>query len=163
MVMTVFAFSSKTITGELKSLSDFAGKVLLIVNTASQCGFTPQYGELQALYEKYHDQGFEVFAFPCNQFMHQEPGTAQDIQQFCQVNYGVTFPIFDKVDVRGKDAHPLFQYLKEQSPGFFSKQIKWNFTKFLINQQGEVVDRFAPNTTPMKIEKDIENLLKINQ
>lgn len=157
--MTVYSFSAETITGEKISLSDYAGKVLLIVNTASQCGFTPQYAELQSLYEKYHDQGFEILAFPCNQFMHQEPGTNQDIQQFCQVNYGVTFPVFAKIDVRGQDAHPLFQYLMEQSPGVLSKQIKWNFTKFLINRQGDVVDRFAPNTTPTKFEADIIKLL----
>ena len=158
--MSVYSFSAKTITGETQSLSEYSGKVLLIANTASQCGFTPQYSELQSLYEKYHDQGFEILAFPCNQFMHQEPGTDQDIQQFCQVNYGVTFPIFSKVDVRGIDAHPLFQYLTEQSPGILSKQIKWNFTKFLINRQGEVVDRFAPNTAPTKFEEDIQKLLK---
>ncbi|MGV3489650.1 MAG: glutathione peroxidase [Tuberibacillus sp.] len=157
--MSIYSFSAKKINGEAVSLSEYKDQVLLIVNTASRCGFTPQYAELQQLYEKYHRQGFEILAFPCNQFMHQEPGNEEEIQEFCQTNYGVTFPLFAKIDVRGKDAHPLFKYLMEQAPGTFSKQIKWNFTKFLINRKGEVTARFAPSTSPAKLETDVQNLL----
>ncbi|HSH24146.1 MAG TPA: glutathione peroxidase [Massilibacterium sp.] len=156
---TVYDFFAKTITGEEKSLKEYEGKVLVIVNTASKCGFTPQYKELQALYEKYNNQGFEILGFPCNQFMKQEPGTEKDIQEFCQVNYGVTFPMFSKVDVKGKNAHPLFQYLTKHTSGVLSSEVKWNFTKFLINKSGEVVERFAPATKPEKMVAEIETLL----
>lgn len=156
---TVYDFFAKTITGEEKSLKEYEGKVLVIVNTASKCGFTPQYKELQALYEKYNNQGFEILGFPCNQFMKQEPGTEKDIQEFCQVNYGVTFPMFSKVDVKGKNAHPLFQYLTKHTSGVLSSEVKWNFTKFLINKNGEVVERFAPATKPEKMVAEIETLL----
>ncbi|MFG6119838.1 glutathione peroxidase [Thalassobacillus sp. B23F22_16] len=155
----VHDFSAIMITGEEKSLADFKGKVLLVVNTASKCGFTPQYEGLQELYDKYNEQGFEVLGFPSNQFMNQEPGTEQDIQEFCKVNYGVTFPMFSKVDVKGKDAHPLFQHLVKEAPGMISDQVKWNFTKFLVDQNGNVVDRYAPQTKPEDIEKDIQKLL----
>jgi glutathione peroxidase len=160
MMMTVYQFDAKKITGETISLNEFNGKVLLIVNTASKCGFTPQYKELQQLYEKYHEKGFEVLGFPCNQFMNQEPGDESEIQFFCEVNYGVTFPMFAKVDVKGKNAHPLFVYLTENAPGLMgTKGIKWNFTKFLIDRTGHVVSRYAPSTNPSEIAGDIENLL----
>lgn len=157
--MSVYDFSAKTITGEDKFLSDFKGKVLLIVNTASECGFTPQYKELQILYEKYHKNGFEILGFPCNQFGKQDPGTNQEIENFCQKNYGVTFPLFEKVDVKGEHAHPLFKYLTEEASGMLTDQIKWNFTKFLVDKNGQVIDRFAPQTKPTKLESDIEKAL----
>ncbi|MBU5467548.1 glutathione peroxidase [Virgibacillus sp. MSJ-26] len=157
--MTVYDYSAETISGGDKSLSDFKRKVLLIVNTASECGFTPQYKGLQHLYEKYHDQGFEILGFPCNQFGKQEPGSEQDIETFCQKNYGVTFPMFAKVDVKGNDAHPLFKYLTEEASGMLNDQIKWNFTKFLVDREGHVIDRFAPQTKPNKLESDIEQAL----
>ncbi|OZT14180.1 glutathione peroxidase [Priestia aryabhattai] len=158
--MSVYEYSAKTIKGEEVSLSQYEDKVLVIVNTASKCGFTPQYKELQALYEEMKDQGVEVLGFPCNQFGGQEPGSANDIEQFCELNYGVSFPMFDKVDVKGEHAHPLFTYLAEEAPGVFgSKTIKWNFTKFLVNRQGEVIKRYAPQTAPKDIKKDIEELI----
>jgi glutathione peroxidase len=158
--MSVYDFSAVTINGEEKSLSDYRGKVLLIVNTASKCGFTPQYQELQKLYEQYRDKGLEILGFPCNQFGNQEPGSNEEIASFCQLNYGVSFPLFAKVDVKGPDAHPLFRYLTEQAPGFWNKEIKWNFTKFLVDRDGNVVKRYAPTTSPRKMEKDIEQLIE---
>ncbi|EZP77449.1 glutathione peroxidase [Parageobacillus genomosp. 1] len=158
--MSVYDFTAKTIRGEEQSLADYKGKVLLIVNTASKCGFTPQYKELQELYEQYRDRDFVVLGFPCNQFGHQEPGTEEEIEQFCQVNYGVTFPMFAKVDVNGENAHPLFQYLKEKAPGVLgTKAIKWNFTKFLVDRNGNVVARFASQTRPSELKSEIEKLL----
>ncbi|USY56630.1 glutathione peroxidase [Bacillus sp. 1780r2a1] len=158
--MSVYEYSAKTIKGEEVPLSQYEDKILVIVNTASKCGFTPQYKELQALYEEMKDQGVEVLGFPCNQFGGQEPGSAGDIEQFCELNYGVSFPMFDKVDVKGEHAHPLFTYLAEEAPGVFgSKTIKWNFTKFLVNRQGEVIKRYAPQTAPKDIKKDIEDLI----
>ncbi|AYA76750.1 glutathione peroxidase [Bacillus sp. Y1] len=158
--MTVYQFEAKKINGETISLSEYKGEVLLIVNTASNCGFTPQYKELQELYEQYKEKGFTVLGFPCNQFMNQEPGTESDIQSFCEMNFGVTFPLFSKVDVNGKSAHPLFQYLTEEAPGVLGmKAVKWNFTKFLVNRSGEVVERYAPNTNPKEISQDIEKLI----
>jgi glutathione peroxidase len=158
--MSVYDFTVKTIRGEEQSLADYKGKVLLIVNTASKCGFTPQYKELQELYEQYRDRGFVVLGFPCNQFGHQEPGTEEEIEQFCQVNYGVTFPMFAKVDVNGENAHPLFPYLKEKAPGVLgTKAIKWNFTKFLVDRNGNVVARFASQTKPSELKNEIEELL----
>lgn len=158
--MSIYDFRVKTIRGEEQSLADYKGKVLLIVNTASKCGFTPQYKELQELYEQYRDRGFVVLGFPCNQFGHQEPGTEEEIEQFCQVNYGVTFPMFAKVDVNGENAHPLFQYLKEKAPGVLgTKVIKWNFTKFLVDRNGNVVARFASQTKPSELKNEIEELL----
>ena len=158
--MSVYRFSARTITGEEKSLSDYEGRVLLIVNTASRCGFTPQYRELQELYETYRDRGLEILAFPCNQFANQEPGSEEEIQKFCETQYNVTFPLFSKVKVKGPDAHPLFKYLTESAPGMLGKEIKWNFTKFLVNRRGEVVKRYAPQTSPRRIAKDIEDLLE---
>ncbi len=141
-------------------LSEYKGKVLLIVNVASKCGFTPQYEGLEKLYRKYKNQGFEILAFPCNQFGNQEPGTNEEIKSFCQTNYNVTFKLFDKIDVNGANAHPLYQFLKDAKPGIMgSKDIKWNFTKILIDREGNVVERYAPQTTPESVAKDIEKLL----
>ncbi|EEL29108.1 Glutathione peroxidase bsaA [Bacillus cereus Rock1-15] len=158
--MTVYDFSAKTITGEEKSLKDYKGKALLIVNVASKCGFTPQYKGLQEVYDKYKDQGLEVLGFPCNQFGGQEPGTEADITSFCELNYGVNFPMFAKVDVKGDKAHPLYTYMTEQAPGLLGmKAVKWNFTKFLIGKDGKVVGRFAPQTKPVDLEVEIEKVL----
>jgi len=158
--MNVYDFTARTLSGQEKSLADFKGKVLLIVNTASKCGFTPQYKGLEALYEKYRARGFEVLGFPCNQFLHQEPAAGTEIQTFCERNFGVTFPLFEKIDVNGTNAHPLFQYLTKAAPGFFGlRAVKWNFTKFLIDTSGRAVKRYAPLTPPQKFEEDIEALL----
>jgi len=157
---TAHDFSAELASGEETSLSQFQGQVLLIVNTASKCGFTPQYKGLESLQQRYETRGFSVLAFPCNQFGAQEPGTETDIQSFCEMNYQTTFPLFSKIEVNGAASHPLFTHLKEQAPGILgSKQIKWNFTKFLVNQQGEVVRRYAPSTDPKTIAADIEALL----
>ena len=156
----IYNHSCNDNSGNLQNLSAFEGQALLIVNTASKCGFTPQYNGLQELQEKFKDSGFSVLAFPCNQFGGQEPGSSEEIQEFCTVNYGINFPIFEKVDVKGADAHPLFKYLTSEKKGLLgSESIKWNFTKFLINKEGKPIARFAPNTTPEKISKEIENLL----
>jgi len=161
MAETVYDFTVTSMMGLPKSLADYKDNVLLIVNTASKCGFTPQFAGLQALYEKYHERGFEILGFPCNQFMNQDPGTNEEIQNFCQVNYGVTFPMFAKIDVNGSNAHPLYEYLKKAAPGALGmKAIKWNFTKFLVDAQGKVVKRFEPNVEPADIAPDIEALLK---
>jgi glutathione peroxidase len=157
---TIADFSAKLPNGEEISLSDKKGKVLLVVNTASRCGFTPQYDGLEALYRKHKDQGFEVVAFPCNQFGAQEPGNAEEIASFCKLTYDVTFPVMAKIDVNGDDAAPLYQWLKSEAPGLMgSKSIKWNFTKFLIDRDGKVVRRYAPTDKPESIEKDIAKLL----
>ena len=157
---TVLDFSAARANGEDTALSDFGGKVLLIVNTASKCGFTPQYEGLESLQKSYGKRGFSVLAFPCNQFGGQEPGSEAEIQSFCDLNYQTSFPLFSKIEVNGAASHPLFIHLKEQSPGVLgSKRIKWNFTKFLVNQQGEVVKRYAPSTKPEAIAGDIEALL----
>lgn len=158
--MTVYEFQAKTVDRNEVSLEEYKGKVLLIVNVASKCGFTPQYKELQEIYEAYKEKGLEILGFPCNQFMNQEPGTDQEIKSFCELNYGVTFPVFAKIDVNGSEAHPLFEYLTENAPGLLgSKAVKWNFTKFLVNSNGKVVNRYAPSTKPKDIIKDIEELL----
>ena len=157
----IYNHSCNDNAGNLQNLSTFEGRTLLIVNTASKCGFTPQYNGLQELQEKFKDSGFSVLAFPCNQFGGQEPGSSEEIQEFCTLNYGINFPIFEKVDVNGEDAHPLFKYLTSEKKGLLgSESIKWNFTKFLINKEGKPIARFAPNTTPEKISKEIETLLK---
>ncbi|MCL6442490.1 MAG: glutathione peroxidase [Alicyclobacillus sp.] len=159
--MSIYDFTVTTASGEERTLRDYEGQVLLVVNTASKCGFTPQYKGLQELYERFSGRGFSVLAFPCNQFGNQEPGTNDEIQEFCHVNYGVTFPVFAKVEVNGERTHPLFSYLKRSVPGILgSESIKWNFTKFLVNREGEVVSRYAPQTTPEDIAPDIEKLLK---
>jgi glutathione peroxidase len=150
----------RTAAGEETTLADHAGDVLLIVNTASKCGFTPQYAELEALQRQYKDRGFSVLGFPCNQFGAQEPGDAAEIAAFCALTYDVTFPVYAKVDVNGADAAPLFEHLKREAPGLLgSKAIKWNFTKFLVGRDGKVVDRYAPTTSPKDIAGDIEKLL----
>lgn len=160
MSATIYDFSTTSLEGQPVSFKDFQGKVMLIVNTASQCGMTPQYEGLQSLYNKYLDRGLVVFGFPCNQFGAQEPGSATDIQSFCQTRYGVTFPMSEKIEVNGGNAHPLYQYLVKAKPGLLgSEGIKWNFTKFLVDKQGNVVKRYAPTDTPEKIAKDIEGLL----
>ena len=160
MNKNVFDFSATSIDGKQVDLSAYKGKVLLIVNTASKCGFTPQYKGLQKMFEQYADRGLEVLGFPCDQFGHQEPGSEADINSFCEMNFGVSFPLFAKIDVNGKDAHPLFAHLKSEAPGLLgSEGIKWNFTKFLVNREGDVVSRYAPATSPESIAKDIEALL----
>jgi len=157
---TVADFTARLPNGEAVDLADKKGKVLLIVNTASKCGFTPQYKGLEALWRKYGDRGFEVIAFPCNQFGGQEPGTADEISSFCEVNFGVSFPLMAKVEVNGASVDPLYQWLKAEAPGLLgSKRIKWNFTKFLIDREGNVVRRYAPTVKPEKLEADIEKLL----
>lgn len=158
--MTVYDFSVRDINGDEFSISKYQGDVLLIVNTASKCGFTPQYKGLEKIYQKYKDRGFKVLGFPCNQFKKQEPENEEAIQEFCQINFGVTFPLFSKIDVNGPNAHPLFEYLKSEAKGMLgSKSIKWNFTKFLVNTEGIVTTRYAPVVTPEGIAKDIEKLL----
>ncbi|KJF86221.1 glutathione peroxidase [Photobacterium leiognathi] len=155
----IYDFEVKNITGDMLSLEKYQGKVLLIVNTASECGFTPQYETLQALFDKYKEQGLVILGFPCNQFGGQEPGTEAEIAQSCLVNYGVTFPMFSKVDVKGAQADPLFTYLVKALPGVLGANIKWNFTKFLIAPDGTPVKRYAPTTKPLDIEVDIVKLL----
>lgn len=157
---TIADFSARLPNGEEVSLADKAGKVLLVVNTASKCGFTPQYDGLEALWRQYGERGFEVVAFPCNQFGGQEPGDAGEIAEFCKVNFGLSFPLMGKVDVNGDGAPPLWQWLKREARGVFgSEKIKWNFTKFLIGRDGKVIRRYAPSTKPEKIAADIERLL----
>lgn len=181
--MKIYDFKFKTIDGEDATLEEYKDKVVLIVNTASKCGFTPQYKDLQKLYEKYNSEGFEILGFPSNQFADQEPSNNNEVKKFCEINFGVTFPLSEKVDVRGKDAHPLFKYLTEELPfngldvsnisgkmlhSFLEEKfpeyllgdsIKWNFTKFLIDRQGNVVERFESTVEPLDIEEDIKNLL----
>jgi glutathione peroxidase len=158
--MSVYDFSATRLDGHEQSLADYRGRVLLIVNTASACGFTPQYAGLEALYDKLEPEGLTVLGFPCNQFGAQEPGGAAEIGAFCEKNYGVTFPLFAKIDVNGGSAHPLYQYLKDEKPGLLGiEAIKWNFTKFLIDRSGEVVARYAPQTKPEELEEPIRKLL----
>jgi glutathione peroxidase len=158
--MSVFDFTAALPGGKCQDLADYKGKVLLVVNTASKCGFTPQYEGLEALHRKYADQGFEVIAFPCNQFGSQEPGDAEEIKNFCSLTYDVTFPLMAKVDVNGDNADPLWAYMKQQQAGLMgSRGIKWNFTKFLVNKKGEVVARHGPQVKPDALAKDIEGLL----
>lgn len=182
--MSIYSFQVKDIDANLVSMEDYKGKVLLIVNTASKCGFTPQYEDLQKLYDRYQKDGFEILGFPSNQFKEQEPGDSQEVKSFCSLNYGVTFPLFEKTDVRGKDAHPLFNFITKNAPfeGFDLKNpmgkllseitenqypeyanddsIKWNFTKFLVDKNGNVIKRFEPIVAPFDMEADIEALLK---
>jgi glutathione peroxidase len=156
---SIYDFMATSLAGEDVSLRQFAGQVLLIVNTASACGFTPQYKGLEKLQQAYGSRGFSVLGFPCNQFGRQEPGNAAQIQQFCASNYAVSFPMFDKIDVNGDHAHPLYQYLKSEKSGLLGPSIKWNFTKFLVDRSGKVVARHAPTTTPEALTKEIEALL----
>jgi len=153
---SLYDFNAKTIDGDDQALSAYKGKTLLIVNVASKCGFTPQYKGLEALYEKFRDQGLVVLGFPCDQFGHQEPGDEEEIKSFCALTYDVQFPLFAKVDVNGANAHPLYKYLKHEAKGLLgSEAIKWNFTKFLVDKNGTVVRRYAPTDTPQGIEKDV--------
>lgn len=157
---TIYQFNADSLSGAPVNLEQYRGKVLLIVNTASACGFTPQYKGLEAVYRQFKDKGVEVLGFPCNQFGKQEPGTADEIGAFCEKNYGVTFPLFAKVEVNGDGAHPLFKHLKSEAPGVLGTQaIKWNFTKFLVRKDGTVYKRYAPQTTPQELTADIEKLL----
>ena len=156
---TLSDFSATTLDGREQDLADYLGKVVLVVNTASQCGLTPQFEGLESLYEKYVDEGLVILGFPCNQFAGQEPGTADEIGAFCQRNYGVSFPMFDKIDVNGDDAHPLYQWLKDERSGLIGGGIKWNFTKFLLGRDGQVIKRFGSTTPPEKLRTDIEQAL----
>ena len=158
--MSQLDFSAVSLQGDSVDLKQYLGKVLLIVNTASNCGFTPQYKGLEEVYRQFHDKGVEVLGFPCNQFGHQEPGSESEIGSFCEKNFGVTFPMFAKIDVNGKNTHPLYQHLKSKAPGILgSEAIKWNFTKFLIKKDGSVFKRYAPQTAPEDLIHDIEALL----
>ena len=157
---SLYDFTVQDIDGAPRALEDFRGKVLLIVNVASKCGFTPQYEGLEKLYRAHREEGFEVLAFPCDQFGHQEPGDAEEIRNFCSLNYDVSFPLFAKIEVNGPSAEPLYRWLKSEKAGFLGTEaIKWNFSKFLIDRQGRVVRRYAPNDAPAKLEKDIVALL----
>ncbi len=155
-----YQFSAISIQGKEVSMEDFKGKIILVVNTASKCGFTPQYAGLEDLYRKYSDAGLAILGFPCNQFGNQEPGNEKSISEACLINYGVSFPMFSKVEVNGEQAHPIFKYLKKQLSGLLGSKIKWNFTKFLIDKHGKPVKRFAPITKPEKLEPYIEKLTK---
>ncbi len=157
--MPIHDISARLGTGEERSLADYYGKVLLIVNVASKCGFTPQYKGLQALYDQFQPRGFEILAFPCDQFGHQEPGSDADIAGFCNDTYGVTFPLFAKIEVNGKNAHPLYVWLKQQKGGLLGSSIKWNFTKFLVDRAGAVRGRFAPTTKPESLAREVAELL----
>lgn len=157
---SVYDFQARSLDGKPIDLKQYRGKVLLIVNTASNCGFTPQYKGLEEVYQQFKDKGVEVLGFPCNQFGAQEPGTAEEIGAFCERNFGVTFPLFEKIDVNGDDAHPLYKHLKSAAPGLLgSEMIKWNFTKFLVKKDGTVYKRYAPQTAPKELMRDIEKLL----
>ena len=158
--MKFYDFSAKKINGEEIKMDEYKGKVLLVVNTASKCGLTPQFKGLEELYNEYQKQGFEILGFPCNQFAKQDSGSNEEIHEFCQLNYGVTFNMFEKIDVNGEKAHPLYKYLKSEAKGLLSKEIKWNFSKFLIDSNGNVIKRYAPTVAPLKIKADIEKLLK---
>ena len=155
-----YSFKAVSLKGKEISMDQYKGKVVVIVNTASKCGFTPQYADLEKLYQQYKDKGLVILGFPCNQFGKQEPGTAKDISEGCLINYGVSFPMFAKVDVNGENAHPLFSYLKSALPGLITNRVKWNFTKFVIDAEGNPVKRYAPITSPLKMEQLIVPLLK---
>ncbi len=155
-----YSLSAKSLRGENIDMKEYQGKVILVVNTASKCGLTPQYEGLEKLYREYKDQGLVILGFPCNQFANQEPDDSKSISEGCLINYGVSFPMFEKINVNGADAHPIFQYLQEKCRGLINSKIKWNFTKFLINAEGKPVKRFAPQTEPAKLESFIKELLK---
>ncbi len=160
-VQSIYDFKVKTIEGKETTLEPYKGKVMLIVNVASKCGYTPQYEGLEVLYKKYKAKGLVILGFPCNQFSSQEPGSEKEIQNFCRVNFGVTFPMFAKINVNGDKTHPLYRYLKSEQPGFLgTESIKWNFTKFLVDKEGKVVDRFGSSTKPKSLEAVIEKLLQ---
>ncbi len=157
--MSFYDYSAVKITGGKISMEEYRDKVVLVVNTASRCGFTPQYKGLQSLYDEYKDKGFEILGFPCNQFAHQEPKSNAEISNFCSINYGVTFTIFEKIEVNGDKTHPLYQFLKNEKTGILGSRIKWNFTKFLVDRKGQVTGRFAPQFNPEKLKPEIEKLL----
>lgn len=154
-----YNFNAKLLSGKEISMKEYEGKVIIVVNTASKCGLTPQYEGLEDLYKKYKEQGLVILGFPCNQFGNQEPGNSKEIKEGCLINYGVSFPMFSKIEVNGDNTHPIYKYLKSKKGGILGSKIKWNFTKFLIDRNGNVVKRFAPTTIPSKLEKDIEKLL----
>lgn len=156
---SIYDFEANKLNGEKIKLDAFKGKTMVVVNTASKCGLTPQYEGLESMYEKYRDQGLVILGFPCNQFGNQEKGNSEEIQEFCQVNYGVSFPMFEKIEVNGKDAHPIYKYLKSELGGLLGSKIKWNFTKFVIDKNGKPVKRFAPTTSPEKMEDYIKEIL----
>ena len=158
--MKIYDFKVKDNLGKEISLENYKGKTLIIVNTASKCGLTSQFEDLEFLYKKYKNENFEILGFPCNQFAKQELNSNNEIQEFCQLNYGVTFKVFDKINVNGKNAHPLYKYLKKEKSGIFGGSIKWNFTKFLIDKNGNVVERYAPTDSPLKMEEEIKELIK---
>ena len=155
----IYDFEANLLNGQARSMSEYAGKTIVVVNTASKCGLTPQYEGLEALYQQYKDQGLVILGFPCNQFGNQEAGNSEEIQEFCQLNYGVSFPMFEKIEVNGKNAHPMFEYLKSELKGFPTSSVKWNFTKFLIDKNGVPVKRFSPTTKPEKMEGYIKEIL----
>ncbi len=159
MENSFYSFNAKTLQGKEKTMAEYKGKVVVVVNTASKCGLTPQYEGLEMLYKKYKDQGLEILGFPCNQFGNQEPGGAKEISEGCLINYGVTFTMFEKVDVNGPKAHPLFVYLKKQLPGFLGSKVKWNFAKFVVDRNGKPVKRFSPTTKPEKMEQFLKSIL----
>jgi len=159
MDRTVFGLKAADNKGKEIPLAEYAGNVLIVVNTASKCGFTPQYKGLEKLYKKYREDGLVILGFPCDQFAHQEPGNDAEIASFCEINYGVTFPLMSKIQVNGKDTHPVFELLKKQAPGTLGKSVKWNFTKFLVSRDGKSVKRFSPDTAPEKMEADIRKAL----
>lgn len=157
--MNFYELSAKRMNGQIIKMEQYKGKVLLIVNTASRCGLTSQFKELEELYQGYQSEGLEILGFPCNQFANQDSGTNADIAEFCQLNYGVSFTMFEKIKVNGSETHPIYHYLKQEASGIFGREIKWNFTKFLVDQEGKVIKRYAPTVKPSKIEKDIQALL----
>ena len=157
--MKFYDFKARKMNGQEVSMEAYKGKILVVVNTASKCGLTPQFKELEELYQEYKTKGVEILGFPCNQFAKQDSGSNEEIHEFCQLNYGVSFNMFEKIDVNGKNAHPLYKYLKNEAKGVFGKGIKWNFTKFLIDANGNVIKRYAPTVSPSKIKYDIEKLL----
>lgn len=159
--MEFYDFSAKKMNGQEVKMEEYKGKVVIVVNTASKCGLTPQFTELEEIYKEYKDRGLEILGFPCNQFANQELGSNKEISEFCLINYGVTFTIFEKIDVNGENAHPLYKYLKKEAKGIITNEIKWNFAKFLIDSEGNIVKRYAPTTKPSKLKNDIEKLLKL--
>lgn len=158
--MKFYELEAKKMNGQVVKMEQYKGNVILVVNTASKCGLTPQFKELEELYQNYHAEGLEVLGFPCNQFAKQDSGSNEEIHEFCQLNYGVTFTMFEKIEVNGTNAHPLYQFLKQEAKGLFGSEIKWNFTKFLIDRDGNVIKRYAPTVKPSKIAADIKKLLK---
>ncbi|MGL4337162.1 MAG: glutathione peroxidase [Turicibacter sp.] len=158
--MKFYELEAKKMNGQVIKMDQYKQKVVLVVNTASKCGLTPQFKELEELYRTYYNNGLEVLGFPCNQFAKQDAGSNEEIHEFCQMNYGVSFTMFEKIDVNGEQAHPLYKFLKQEAKGLLSKEIKWNFTKFLIDKEGHVIKRYSPTTSPLKIKEDIEKLLK---